>query len=277
MTQCDELRPSLGAYVLGALDVDEAAAVRRHLAGLPGVRRRARRADAAARPAVPGRRRGGRGQRAAVGRVRGAPAGRVRPRARGPAARARRRIGVACARGCGRAGWPSAPRPRWPPPPPRSASWSSATTSVRAAATTSRSAASARPGASARANLIGGGGGTTVHLWVKGLPRDHDAVYEVLCDAEMWTASAGTFRTDAEGHAYVVLTTALRKGDTTGSASCAAARGRTGAWSGAPCWPPGSPEPVARAHVPPRDIQRRLESTCDVSPGSSRSCWRRAC
>ena len=55
-----------------------------------------------------------------------------------------------------------------------------------------------------------------MHLWVKGLPRDPDAVYEVLCDAEMWTASAGTFRTDAEGHAYVVLTTALRKGEYNG-------------------------------------------------------------
>jgi hypothetical protein len=52
-----------------------------------------------------------------------------------------------------------------------------------------------------------------VHLWVKGLPRDKDAVYEVLCDAEAWTASAGTFRTDADGHAYVVLTTALRRNE----------------------------------------------------------------
>ena len=69
------------------------------------------------------------------------------------------------------------------------------------------------PGASGRANLEGGGSGTTVHLWVKGLPRDKDAVYEVLCDAEAWTASAGTFRTDADGHAYVVLTTALRKNE----------------------------------------------------------------
>jgi hypothetical protein len=50
-----------------------------------------------------------------------------------------------------------------------------------------------------------------VHLSVSGLPRDEHAVYEVLCDAQMWTASAGTFRTDADGHAYVVLTTALRK------------------------------------------------------------------
>jgi hypothetical protein len=72
------------------------------------------------------------------------------------------------------------------------------------------------PGASARANLIAGDGGTTLHLVVNGLPRDQSAVYEVLCDAEMWTASAGTFRTDAQGHAYVVLTTAMRKGEYNG-------------------------------------------------------------
>jgi hypothetical protein len=71
----------------------------------------------------------------------------------------------------------------------------------------------AAPGASAHANLGGSDGGTTLHLWVKGLPRDDDAVYEVLCDAESWTATAGTFRTDANGRAYVILTTALRKGE----------------------------------------------------------------
>jgi hypothetical protein len=66
--------------------------------------------------------------------------------------------------------------------------------------------------ASARANLESGAEGTTVHLWVRGLPAE-GAVYEVLCDAEEWTATAGTFRTDAQGRAYVVLTTALRKGE----------------------------------------------------------------
>ena len=66
--------------------------------------------------------------------------------------------------------------------------------------------------ASARANLESDAEGTEVHLWVRGLVRE-EAVYEVLCDAEEWTATAGTFRTDAEGHAYVVLTTALRKGE----------------------------------------------------------------
>jgi hypothetical protein len=53
--------------------------------------------------------------------------------------------------------------------------------------------------------------GTRVKLSIRGLPRDENAVYEVLCDAEMWTATAGTFRTDAEGHAYVIVTTAMRR------------------------------------------------------------------
>jgi hypothetical protein len=66
--------------------------------------------------------------------------------------------------------------------------------------------------ASARADLESDEEGTEVHLWVRGLARE-EAVYEVLCDAEEWTATAGTFRTDAEGRAYVVLTTALRQGE----------------------------------------------------------------
>jgi SAM-dependent methyltransferase len=68
-------------------------------------------------------------------------------------------------------------------------------------------------GASAKANLESSDSGTTVHLWVKGLPKDDHAVYEVMCDAPMWTASAGTFRTSPDGRAYVVLTTALRHGE----------------------------------------------------------------
>ena len=51
-----------------------------------------------------------------------------------------------------------------------------------------------------------------MQLSIRGLPADEDAVYEVLCDAETWTATAGTFRTDAKGHAYVIVTTALRQG-----------------------------------------------------------------
>ena len=37
-------------------------------------------------------------------------------------------------------------------------------------------------------------------------------VYEVFCDAPGWSASAGTFRVDAKGNAYVILTTAVKRG-----------------------------------------------------------------
>ena len=68
-------------------------------------------------------------------------------------------------------------------------------------------------GASARAELKPGRGGTEVHMWVKGLPPGSDAVYEVRCERSGWSASAGTFRADARGHAYVVLSTAARIGE----------------------------------------------------------------
>ena len=68
-------------------------------------------------------------------------------------------------------------------------------------------------GASARAELSPGRGGTEVHMWVKGLPPGGDAVYEVRCERPGWSASAGTFRTDSRGRAYVVLTTAARLGE----------------------------------------------------------------
>jgi anti-sigma factor RsiW len=68
-------------------------------------------------------------------------------------------------------------------------------------------------GASARAQLSPGRGGTELHLWVKGLPPGGDTVYEVRCERPGWSASAGTFRADARGRAYVVLTTAARLGE----------------------------------------------------------------
>ncbi len=68
-------------------------------------------------------------------------------------------------------------------------------------------------GASARAELEPGRGGTEVHLWVKGLPPGAEAVYEVRCERSGWSASAGTFRADARGRAYVVLSTAARIGE----------------------------------------------------------------
>jgi hypothetical protein len=68
-------------------------------------------------------------------------------------------------------------------------------------------------GASARAELEPGHDGTEVHMWVKGLPPGGDTVYEVRCERPGWSASAGTFRADARGRAYVVLTTAARLGE----------------------------------------------------------------
>jgi anti-sigma factor RsiW len=68
-------------------------------------------------------------------------------------------------------------------------------------------------GASARAELSPGKGGTEVHMWVRGLPPGGEAVYEVRCERPGWSASAGTFRADARGRAYVVLTTAARLGE----------------------------------------------------------------
>jgi hypothetical protein len=68
-------------------------------------------------------------------------------------------------------------------------------------------------GVSARARLSPGRGGTEVHMWVKGLPPGGDAVYEVRCERPGWSASAGTFRADTRGRAYVVLTTAARLGE----------------------------------------------------------------
>jgi len=214
MPQCDELRHSLGAYVLGALDVDDAAAVRRHLQECPECA-----AERDALVPMPGLLSLAGGADAAVNEPL-SPAFEERlldAYARDHADRPRRRIGSLRQR-LGR-------RPRWVAV--------GATTAVAAVAAALaifvvgggekggrqydvafRSVNS--PGAAAHADLSGGDGGTTLQLWVKGLPRDDHAVYEVLCDAEMWTATAGTFRTDANGKAFVVLTTALRKGEYNG-------------------------------------------------------------
>ncbi len=206
---CEHLRPALGAYVLGGLDPDEAAAVRRHLevcdecaaehdalAPMPGLLSLAGGAEeATSKPLSP----------AFEERLLDAYA---RDRSKHP--RRRRRLA-----------W-HRPRPRW-------LAVGAAVTAAAAAAvvgiTVSREEEPARQydvsfqnvsgpqTARARADLESGDEGTTVHLWVRGLPAGENAVYEVLCDAEEWTATAGTFRTDAEGRAYVTLTTALRRGE----------------------------------------------------------------
>jgi len=209
VTQCDELRHSLGAYVLGALDVDEVAAVRRHLQDcpecaaerdalvpLPSLLSLAGGADAAVNePLSP----------AFEERLLDAYA---RDHAADPAPR---RIG----------GLRRRLRPRWIAIGATAAAAAAAVIAFtvfgggddggRRYDVSFRSLAA--PGAAAHADLSSSNSGTTLHLWVKGLPQDDGAVYEVLCDAESWTATAGTFRTDSRGKAVVVMTTALRKGD----------------------------------------------------------------
>lgn len=66
--------------------------------------------------------------------------------------------------------------------------------------------------ASARAGLRTTEEGTVVRLWVENLPGGPQDVYEVFCDAKGWSASAGTFRVDAQGNGYVILTAAVKRG-----------------------------------------------------------------
>jgi anti-sigma factor RsiW len=68
-------------------------------------------------------------------------------------------------------------------------------------------------GATAVARLHSVSSGTTLHLSASDLAGDPSIVYEVYCYGGGSSASAGTFRADAGGHAYAVLQTALRRGE----------------------------------------------------------------
>jgi anti-sigma factor RsiW len=70
----------------------------------------------------------------------------------------------------------------------------------------------AAPNASARAQLESESEGTELRMWVRGLPAEPGVVYEVVCEAPGWEATAGTFRVDERGRAYVRLNTAARRG-----------------------------------------------------------------
>jgi hypothetical protein len=204
---CEHLREAIGAHALGALDPDEAAAVRRHLeacaecaaehdslAPLPGLLSLAGGAEeAVAKPLSP----------AFEERL-------LDAFARDHAASPRRRL-------------------RWRPPRRRWLAVGAVGVAAVAAALVGVQLAGEEqpePGydvtfqnvgapahAVAKADLESSEEGTRLRLSIRGLPADEDAVYEVLCDAEAWTATAGTFRTDAEGHAYVIVTTALRRNE----------------------------------------------------------------
>jgi anti-sigma factor RsiW len=203
---CEHLRPAIGAYVLGGLEPDEAAAVRRHLetcpecaaehdalAPMPNLLSLAGGAEkAVAEPLSP----------AFEERLLDAYA---RDKATPPRRRLRWRM----------------PRPRWLAVGAVGAAAAAAAIAVAVIGEeqeptrsyeVSFQNVSGPQTARAAANLESDDEGTEIHLWVRGLPA-REAVYEVLCDAEEWTATAGTFRTDARGRGYVVLTTALRRGE----------------------------------------------------------------
>jgi anti-sigma factor RsiW len=199
---CHDLRPLIGSYVLGGLDPEEAEAVRAHLATCPGCA-----AEHARLAPLPG----------LLTMAAGAEAATAEP----PPAALEERLLDAIARET-----PERRRPRWRP---RRPGWIAAglVTAVAAAALAgfvltrdgtpagydvTLQASAAAPRASAWAQLHQVSGGTAMNLWVKGLPRDDRAVYEVHCDAPGWTASAGTFRVGPNGAAHVVLTTAARRG-----------------------------------------------------------------
>ena len=204
---CAHVRQELGGYVLGALEPDEQEAVAAHLAGCPECAAEHARiaalpallahADGLEIPAAPAAI-----EERVLDRIaheRGAARRARRPRlARLPGwARGRTLIAGALAGAALGAG---------------------VTALVLAGGDATTPAAYSlalrgEGGASARAELAPGGSGTEVHLWVEGLPRGGDTVYEVLCERPGWSASAGTFRADSRGRAYAVLTTAARIGE----------------------------------------------------------------
>lgn len=205
---CAHVRDQLGGYVLAALDPAEREAVAAHLARCPqcaaeherlaGLPALLAHADGLEIPAAPAaveervldeiaRERGGASRR------------RRRPHRRRLPGWARGRtlvIGALAGAALG-AGVTAFALQDGDPAPPRSYAL----------------VLSGAGGASARAELSPGSGGTEMHMWVHGLPPGGDAVYEVRCERPGWSASAGTFRADSRGRAYVVLTTAARLGE----------------------------------------------------------------
>lgn len=215
MSSCEELRTLLGGYVLEALEADEAAAVRAHLrecpacaaehaslAGLPELLELARGIDHPIEPLPQGF------EEELLDRF-------SRERGESPPRRRRRKpkltwtlprvavasAVVAAALGAGtvavlKDGGQTTSRSGWD---------GSYMLPLRAAATA--------PGATARVALARTKGGTKVHLWARGLPPGSSQVYEMLCEGERISASAGTFRADARGRINVQLTTAARVGE----------------------------------------------------------------
>jgi anti-sigma factor RsiW len=213
VTDCEGLRQEIGGYVLGALEPAEMAAVRAHLgqcvpcsrehaslSGLPALLTLAEGLDAAAGPppAVEER---------LLDRI---ASSQPRPRRARPLGWRRgfwrRRslaltaVGLACA--AVGAGVTAVLLPGGDSADPEAYGYEVLLQGTPAS-----------PGARARAALESVPSGTNVILWVRGLPRNSDAVYEVRCEGRDWSASAGTFRADRSGRASITLTTAARQGD----------------------------------------------------------------
>jgi Putative zinc-finger len=199
---CRDLRPLLGAYVLGALEPEETELVREHVASCPACA-----AEHTRLAPLPG----------LLTLADGAQRATMEP----PSPALEERLLDTVAR--------EAPRKRSRRPRRRrfaalaAAGFAAAAIAVTAVAVVSGGqpdrhgylalhATQPSTGAEARAELEQAPGGTVMHLQVSGLPGDPSAVYEVHCDSPDWSASAGTFRVDANGRASVVLTTAARRG-----------------------------------------------------------------
>jgi len=206
VTGCDHVRPDIGAYVLGALEPDEEVAVRRHLASCSSCA--AEHASLAGLPRL---------------LALAAPIGEDGPPAPAPAPALEERVldAIAGERPQGSSRRRRLPRPRVLVP----ALAVLAAVVVALVIALGAGGDDAAPGfevalrpvsgetGSGRALLASADAGIEMQLWVRGLPRDPDVVYEVFCDAPGWTASAGTFRVNSHGRAYVVLNTAARRGE----------------------------------------------------------------
>jgi len=201
MTGCDHVRPDIGAYVLGALEAAEEDAVRRHLAScsecaaeharLAGLPRLLALAAPMAEAGPPAPALEERVLDAIAGeRPHRAPRRRrlPRPRVLVPAVAALAAVAVALVIALGGGDEPSP-------------GFEVALRPVSGGE------------ASGRAVLASADAGIEMRLSVRGLPPDPGIVYEVLCEAPGWTASAGTFRANSHGRARVVLNTAARRGE----------------------------------------------------------------
>jgi hypothetical protein len=215
---CDDLRPLLGGYVLGALEPDEAEAVREHLPDCPACA--AEHASLAALPALldlaaplaaPDEPLSPAFEEALLDRFardRESPAAAPRRRRRLPRI-AWTRPRVAVASGLAAAALTFAVMAAFDDDPPAQPAAS------RNYIVPLRAAASAPAGGKVRArvSLYRVPGGTGVHLYASGLQPGPGRVYEMLCEKRGWSASAGTFRADANGRVEARLTTAARVGE----------------------------------------------------------------